>query len=142
MSFDVHDCIAFITNHGGKLLDESMNRMFAGEEITRTQWTALYYIGRTQNITLKELAADMMISEPSATNLVNRMESSGLVERSTDKNNARMKRLTLTELGKKKLDELAYIPIQFNETATKGISEDDLDTFKRVLDKMIDQVEK
>ena len=61
MAFDVHDCIAFLTNNGGKSLDESMNKRFRGQDITRTQWTALYYIDRIENITQKQLAEAMMI---------------------------------------------------------------------------------
>ena len=79
MAFDVHDCIAFLTNSGGKSLDESMNRRFRGQDITRTQWTALYYIDRIPDITQKELAEAMMISGPSASNLVDRLETAGLL---------------------------------------------------------------
>ena len=140
MAFDVHDCIAFLTNSGGKSLDESMNRRFRGQDITRTQWTALYYIDRIEDITQKELAEAMMISGPSASNLVDRMEAAGLVQRMEDRENGRIKHLVLTEAGADKLHELAHIPVEFNEDAMKDVSAEDVETFKRVLAKMVDSV--
>ncbi len=138
MAFDVNDCIAFLTNQGGKLLDEAMNKEFKDQEITRTQWVALYYIERIDSITQKELAQAMRISEPSTTNLVNRLEAAGYVRRIDDDKNARINILELTDLGTEKLVNLAYIPIKFNEQATKDISAEDLITFKRVMRKMIE----
>ena len=140
MAFDVHDCIAFLTNSGGKSLDESMNKRFRGQDITRTQWTALYYIDRIEDITQKELAEAMMISGPSASNLVDRLETAGLVHRREDKENGRIKHLVLTKEGEEKLRELAHIPVEFNEDAMKDVSAEDLETFKRVLAKMVDSV--
>ena len=140
MAFDVHDCIAFLTNSGGKSLDESMNRRFRGQDITRTQWTALYYIDRIPDITQKELAEAMMISGPSASNLVDRLETAGLVHRMEDSGNGRVKHLVLTEEGTGKLHELAHIPVEFNEDAMKDVSAEDLETFKRVLAKMVESV--
>ena len=140
MAFDVHDCIAFLTNSGGKSLDESMNRRFRGQDITRTQWTALYYIDRIPDITQKELAEAMMISGPSASNLVDRLETAGLVLRREDRENGRVKHPVLTEDGAAKQQALAPIPVEFNEDAMKDVSAEDLETFKRVLAKMVESV--
>lgn len=140
MAFDVHDCIAFLTNSGGKSLDESMNKRFRGQDITRTQWTALYYIDRTNGITQKELAEAMMISGPSASNLVDRLEAAGFVLREEDSSNGRIKHLRLTAAGENKLTELAHIPVEFNEDAVKDVDPEDVETFKRVLAKMVNSV--
>ena len=140
MAFDVHDCIAFLTNNGGKSLDESMNKRFRGQDITRTQWTALYYIDRIENITQKQLAEAMMISGPSASNLIDRLEAAGFVEREEDSGNGRVKHLILTGAGEAKLRELAHIPVEFNEDAMKDVSAEDVETFKRVLAKMVESV--
>lgn len=140
MAFDVHDCIAFLTNSGGKSLDESMNRRFRGQDITRTQWTALYYIDRIDRITQKQLAEAMMISGPSASNLIDRLETAGLVLREDDESNGRVKHLVLTAEGRAKLTELAHIPVEFNEDAMKNVNAEDLETFKRVLREMVDSV--
>lgn len=140
--FDVHDCIAFLTNHGAKVLDESMNRRFAGHEVTRVQWTALYYIEHMgQPITQKELSAALFISEPSTTHLVNRLQAAGLVVRGSRKSDPRSNYLVLTDKGRQALEELYPIPVSFNRDATEGISEEDLATFKEVLRKMVRNVQ-
>lgn len=71
--FDVHDCIGFLTNHGAKAVGEAMNQQFKKKDLTRVQWMALYYIDQKGAMTQKELAAAMMISEPSAAHLAERL---------------------------------------------------------------------
>lgn len=138
--FSVDDCIAFLTNTGGRALDEAMNHRFRDAEITRVQWTALYYIDKIENITQKELAQALLISEPSTTNLIKRMIQAGFINRISGKQNGRCKNLELTELGKEKLSSLKWIPIKFNEDATESISKEDLEIFKRVLSEMVHNV--
>ena len=135
--FDAHDCIAMLTNKGAKALDEAMNRMFSSEEITRVQWTALYFISLAGEMTQKELAQVLSISEPSASNLVSRMLSSGLLTRSADSRKSHAKSIKLSAKGKTVLDEIYPVVEQFNLIATSDISEEDLNTFKRVMVKMV-----
>ncbi|MBQ1407955.1 MAG: MarR family transcriptional regulator [Eubacterium sp.] len=138
--FDAHDCIAMLTNRGAKALDEEMNRRFSSEEITRVQWTALYFISIAGEMTQKELARALMISEPSASNLVSRMLSSDLLVRSADTRKSHAKSIKLSAKGKAVLDEIYPVVEDFNKVATSEISEEDLNTFKRVMAKMIESV--
>ncbi|MCQ2560732.1 MAG: MarR family transcriptional regulator [Clostridia bacterium] len=139
MDFSVDDCIAFLTNAGGKALDEGMNQRFKDADITRVQWTALYYIDKIENINQKELAEAMLISEPSTTNLVNRMVQAGFIQRVRE-SGARSKTLVLTDLGREKLETLRYIPIGFNQDATKTVSAEELEIFKKVLKDMVNNI--
>ena len=52
----------------------------------------------------------------------------------------RVKHLVLTGEGTEKLHELAHIPVEFNEEAMKDVSAEDVETFKRVLAKMVESV--
>ena len=81
-----------------------------------------------------------MISGPSASNLIDRLEAAGFVEREEDSGNGRVKHLVLTGAGEAKLRELAHIPVEFNEDAMKDVSAEDVETFKRVLAKMVESV--
>jgi DNA-binding MarR family transcriptional regulator len=62
------------------------------------------------------------------------------VLRREDRENGRVKHLVLTEEGAAKLHERAHSPVEFNEDAMKDVSAEDLETFKRVLAKMVESV--
>lgn len=140
--FDVHDCIAFLTNNGAKAVGEAMNNQFKKQDLTRTQWTALYFIDQHHKISQKNLAHTMVISEPSVVHLIERLENHGLVTRTGDPENFRSKLISLTEKGKAALDALFPIVEAFNKDGTKDISPEDLDVFKRVMAQIIHNVER
>ena len=139
--FDVHDCIAFLTNSGAKAVCEAMNDQFKKQDLTRTQWTALYFIDRHPKISQKSLAHTMVISEPSVVHLIERLENHGLILRTGDPENFRSKLISLTDKGKATLDTLFPIVEEFNKDGTKDISSEDLDVFKRVMAQIIHNVE-
>ena len=139
--FDVHDCIGFLTNHGAKAVGEAMNQQFKKKDLTRVQWMALYYIGQKGQMTQKDLANAMMISEPSAAHLVERLLQGELIHRGGSVENYRAKLLSLTEKGRETLNSLFPLVEEFNRQGTQGISPQDLDTFKRVMEQMIRNVQ-
>lgn len=140
--FDVHDCIGFITNRGAKVVCEAMNEQFKKKDITRVQWMALYYISHQNgSMTQKELASAMMISEPTTVHLVERMEQEGFITRTSSTDNYRAKFLGLTEKGEQILKDLFPLVVEFNREGIDGISEEELDVFKRVMHKMIENVQ-
>ena len=131
--FDVHDCIGFLTNHGAKAVGEAMNQQFKKKDLTRVQWMALYYIDQKGAMTQKALAA--------AAHLAERLLQGELIRREGCAENYRVKLLSLTEKGKAALDELFPLVEQFNRQGTQGISPQDLETFKRVMAQMVQNVQ-
>lgn len=142
--FDVKDCISFITGHGAKRLSESMNQQFKeeGYNVTRVQWTALYYIKLNSDITQKELAEMMLIKEPTLLHLIDRLEADGFVVRTYSKQNRRYRYLSLTEEGERVFRMMLPIAEQFNKDAKVGITDEELETFKKVINKMVENVER
>lgn len=138
--FNVEDCIALLTNNGSKTICEAMNRLFLENDITRLQWTALYYIRHSNRITQKDLADLLMISCPSSTNLVHRLMRAGLVSREDDPDDFRSKLLRITAKGEQAYLDSYPIVESFNASVTEGISDEDLKTFKDVFNKMLDNV--
>ena len=112
------------------------------DSITRVQWMALYYISHQNGtMTQKELAGAMMISEPTTVHLVERMEQEGFITRTSSTDNYRAKFLGLTEKGEQILKDLFPLVVEFNHEGIDGISEEELDVFKRVMHKMIENVQ-
>ena len=64
------------------------------------------------------------------------MQKAGYLEKKEDENNLRKKNLYVTELGKETVAKCRKIFDSFDEKVYSGISDDDLNTFCNVIDRM------
>lgn len=140
--FNLEDCIAFITNKYNKEITELFNQRLQEHNITRVQWIALFYIGNNEGITQRDLAQILDSNESSIVRLIDRMEKENTVKREKDPTDRRVTKLFLTEEGMKKRDEILPIGEKFSKDCIKGISDEDLETFKEVLNKMVKNLNK
>lgn len=140
--FNINDCIAFVTNKHNKEITEAFNQRLLNHGITRVQWIALYYIGDSEGITQKQLSAILESNESSIVRLIDRMEKENIVKREKDPTDRRITRLYLTEEGMKKREEIIPIGEKFSKDLIEGISNKDLDTFKEVLNKIVENLKK
>lgn len=69
------------------------------------QMNALSLISEHEGVTMKEVAAFMKVSAPSATSFVNRLVKMQWVERTDDVTNRKLVRLKVTQAGKQILTE-------------------------------------
>lgn len=134
--FDLDDCIAFITNKSAKKLADEFNRRLQEHGTTRVQWIALFYIGKAGEVSQKELSDYMDIKESSMVRLIDRMEKEELVERRKDSEDRRITKIILTDRGKFLKEELMPIGQEFQNDVVKGISKENLEVFKEVLQRM------
>jgi DNA-binding MarR family transcriptional regulator len=138
--FDLDDCIAFITNKSAKKLADEFNRRLQEHGTTRVQWIALFYIGKAGEISQKELSDYMDIKESSMVRLIDRMEKEELVERRKDSEDRRITKIILTDKGKFLIEELMPRGQEFQDDVLKGISKENLEVFKEVLQRMTDNI--
>lgn len=135
--FNLNDCIAFITNKYNKEITELFSQRLQEHNITRVQWTALFYIGNNEGITQKCLAQMLDSNESSIVRLIDRMEKENIVRRQKQLSDRRITKLYLTKEGMKKREDILPIGEKFSKDCINGISEHDLETFKMVLNKMV-----
>lgn len=69
--------------------------------ITRSQWWVLSFLGRRDGMTQTALAADLDLTKVAVGGLLDRMETSGFIERRADQRDGRIKRVYLTSAGTK-----------------------------------------
>lgn len=138
--FSLNDCIGFITNIASKRLSEEFNRRLESYGVTRVNWIAIYYIGDNDGISQRELANKMDVNESSIARLLDRMEKEELTVRKKDPHDRRTAGVYLTEKGEKLRVSLIPLAEEFQNDVTRGLSSDELETFKKVLDKMVDNL--
>ncbi|WP_051531592.1 MarR family winged helix-turn-helix transcriptional regulator [Clostridiisalibacter paucivorans] len=108
--------------------------------VTRVQWIALYYLNRFGDMKQKELGEKMHVKESSIARLIDRMERDELIDRVKSKEDRRITNIRLTEKGAKYIQKLLPEGEKFNNIVSKDISEEDMDIFKKVLNKMVDNI--
>ncbi|MBP1888698.1 DNA-binding MarR family transcriptional regulator [Clostridium moniliforme] len=138
--FNIDDCIGFITNKGAKKLSDEFNKRVQQYGMTRVQWIALFYIGKSDGVSQKELSDLMNVKESSMVRLIDRMEKEDLVIRKKQTNDRRVTSIFLTLKGKELREKVLPLGQEFQDDATKGISSEELDNFKKVLEKMIKNI--
>ncbi|MCS5421372.1 MULTISPECIES: MarR family winged helix-turn-helix transcriptional regulator [Psychrilyobacter] len=135
------DCVGFITNKASKKIADVFNEKLSAHEITRVQWTALYFLGKWEYINQSELAEKMDIKKSTIVRLVDRMEKEGYVRRKKDIKDRRITYICLTELGKKLRKELLPFGEEFSKLITRDISHEEIEIFKKVLNKLVENAQ-
>lgn len=139
MDFDLNKCINFISANTVKKISESFERWLS-DDLTRIQWIALYFISTTERLSQRDLSKLMQINDSSALRLVDRLERDGLVLRQRNPKDRRVVALVLSEKGKKLSEKVMPIGSLFSDQMTKGISDEELEIFQRVQQKMHDNI--
>lgn len=139
--FKLDDCISFITSRIAKKLAYCFEKRLNNYNITRTQWTALYYIRANEMITQRQLADKMSLKEPTVVRLLDKMETLDWVVRINNEDDKRTKLLKLTDIGLKIEMEMLVVAEKFRDDVIKDISSEDLDIYNSVLNKMLSNIE-
>ena len=139
--FRLEDCIAYITSRGAKTLAERLEDRFSGSGVSRVQWIAMYYIDSCPSITQMQLADRMNTKESTVVRLLDRMEKEKMVRRVSSKTDRRVRYLELTETGRPLYEGHTERAEQFKDDAIRGIGEEELEIFKKVLNQMLDNTE-
>ena len=96
----------------------------------------LEYIKEHNLCTQKELADSLHISPASVATSIKRLEKSGFVKRSTDKEDVRKNRLSLTKEGLNILKEFRSICNETDEEMFKGFSEEECELLCNYLQRL------
>lgn len=129
----VHNCI-------DKYFNTSWKK--SGIEPTRMQCATMRYLREheQEDVFQKDLEAAFSISGATATNILKIMEKDGLISRVTMPNDARLKKVEMTEKGKV-LDAAARAQVQrLEEGMKKGFTEEELTIFRGYLDKLTQNI--
>ena len=106
-------------------------------------WIIEYlYRHREEQVFQRDIEREFSITRSTVTNILQLMEKKGYLTRTTDEHDARLKRLDLTELGKKvHLDTIAVID-SAHDTMEAGVTDEERRICFEVLEKICKNVEK
>ena len=104
----------------------------------RAHHRVIYFVGKKNNITIKELLLILQITKQSLSRVLNQLVKQKYVVLSVG-NDKRSKKLSLTIKGKKLENKLSDIQINKIKKIIKNFNENDINAFKLILYKMIDK---
>lgn len=125
--FLVHD----VSRMRRTLFDDQMKPL----GVTRSQWSVLAYLSReSNNGTMQvDLARDMDVGKVTIGGLIDRLESSGHVERRLDARDRRARRIFITAKGFETIRRMQTVGADLNDRVLEGVSERDLKVTEKTL---------
>lgn len=118
---------AFTLNDVARMLRTYADQKASQFGITRAQWVVLVRLDRFEGLKQSELA-DMLDLQPiTLTRLLDRLCECGLIERRSDPNDRRAKRLFLTAAARPLLKRLGELGDSLMATALAGVERDSVE---------------
>lgn len=136
MYFNLDKWVGHITELSMKEITEAFGRRLKKFGITRIQWIALYYLRKNPEITQRQLSRLMFVKDSSVGRLLDRLERDNMIIRIRNTKDRRIINLELTKEGMEKIDALEVEGHEFNNTLTKGLSDEELMVFEKVMHTM------
>lgn len=96
----------------------------------------LHYLSRTNNCMQKEIAAALDIEPATVSQLLNKMVSSGLIQRSDSAERRRAECISITEKGRALYERWDLLGSRVEEAALQGFSPDERERFLGYLCRM------
>jgi DNA-binding MarR family transcriptional regulator len=141
-NFDPKNSIGFLSGRAFRSIQSRTfkNSKVAGIEITPEQMKVLMRLFMSDGATQQELANHCFKGKTSITRLVDNMEKANLVLRVPDKNDKRQKHIHMTNLGKELKDKMIQVLEKTTNEAFHGISDSDLEVYKKVVNKIYENL--
>ena len=116
---------------------KAVSRAFEQELVaaggSQPTWLILLALKQQDWPTQQDLAGAVGIEGPTLTHHLDGLDKAGLIERARDPNDRRAVRVELSEAGHKLFKRLAKAAIGFDQQLRAGLSDEELDEFRRVL---------
>ena len=128
------DTIVGLSVHDvARMIRRDFDRRAREEGLTRSRWQVLWHLARHEGVHQAALAEILGVAPISLTRQLERLEQEGLVERRADPADRRRRRLYLTEAATPALQRLRELAGLTRERAFRGLSNEQIDTFREVL---------
>lgn len=106
-----------------------------------SQGRALHFVlAQNHDVFQKDIEEEFSLRPPTATQLLKKMEQDGLIRREVTEEDGRLKRIVVREKALQYKDVVIGDIMNLEETLTKGIPQEEMDVFFKVIEKMMGNV--
>ena len=132
--------IGRVVSSSAKLLSRAFERELAEAGGSQPVWLILLALKQQRWRTQQDLAAAVGIEGPTLTHHLDGLDKAGLIERARDPEDRRAVRVELTDAGDKLFQRLAKAAIGFDQRLRAGLTDEELEEFRRVLARLRENV--
>ncbi len=111
------------------------------DQVQFSQMPIIRYVKKNENCTQIEISDALNVSPASVALSTKRLEKAGVIKKTVDPNNLRCKRINLTELGEKIIEDTRQ---SFDSADIKifgSLTDEEREDLCRILDKILDNLE-
>ena len=130
---DPANSLGYLTRIAFRLFSRQLERRTMSRGITSGQWPFLRVLWNEEGMTQRELSRRVRMQEPTTVSALNSLEKSGLVRRQPSQEDRRKVHVFLTPKARLMRAELLGCVREVNEIAGRGIPAKDVETLRRVL---------
>jgi DNA-binding MarR family transcriptional regulator len=124
-----------------QLMGQYFNAILRPYGVASSQWYVLYAISQSPQLTQKELQAAMQVESATLTGMIDVLVHNGWVERKQSAADRRVKELRFTPTGRELWEKLPDPIIAIRTQMLSGISAEDEEMARKILDKAIQNFE-
>lgn len=126
--------VGFLMHDISRLRRSAFDNIMKQIGVTRAQWWVIAHLSRHDGMMQVQLAELLDIGKASLGNLVERLEKGGWVDRRSDPNDARLRRVYLTRKARQLIDHIHDLEFNFNEESLAGLSREQRDELLSALE--------
>ena len=112
------------------------NGRFRSTGLNQTQVAALIHLDRTEQLSQTDLARRLGMRKAAAGTLIEGLEGKGLVERSRGRDDRRVQLVSITDAGRRVVDDVDHMAEQLGTEYRAGISREDRAQFVATLQRL------
>mgnify|MGYP001479358816 CR=1 FL=1 len=141
-SLKFHMSMGMLVNSAHRAMTKRFvqNSMDSGLDISLDQWMVLVPLWQLESASQKELGEMCLKDKTTITRIIDALEQKNLVVRIEDQIDHRIKRVVLTNAGKQLFLDVLPIMEKTREEVRGNIPKKDIDTFKSVLSKILENL--
>jgi DNA-binding MarR family transcriptional regulator len=124
-----------------RAFSKALQTRIARHGVTMGQWYFLRVLWEEDGLTQRELSRRVGMMEPTTVSALNTMQKAALIRRQRNEQDRRKVNIFLTKKGAALKEELLPDAIAVNEAAVAGVSPEEVETLRRVLDRIKSNLE-
>jgi len=135
--------LIYLLSRAHHRLGNHLKKSLASKDIKITPVQAgIMFLLRKHPQTMTELSQSLAIDNSAITGLIDRLEASGFARRDSNPNDRRTYNISLTPAGLEQTSKAEIIVKSVNKEIEAGFSEEEVETFKRILNSFFDKFDK
>lgn len=136
-NYNLNNSLGYLINNLSLSMKQQLDLKLKNKKVTVHQFGILLLISKKESLTQKEIANKTNGDEPATARLMNRLEEKGCIVRVVDSVDKRKRQVSLTNDGKRLLEELLPFAQEINSNLTSVLDQEEKETLLKLLNKMV-----